>query len=232
MTHKILQNQSLLSAPLARHFATLDNRNPRMTERVNTVLFLEGLAKRILPSVALQLFKASKKEKCEPHYYVQAPVGCPDDAKLHLTALRLGSAGKASINRKPVPVIVRSAKKRPITPAKVTPSAKKARSSGIQNDDLYFVDAIATTTCESPTKPIETIDLCRNNVVAGFGRKSRIFFTSLRAYRERLQQSPSVTIDSVTDAVTAVKKAYLYIGGETIAQGVFLVASHESDEGW
>ena len=213
---EILQHQSLLSPHLARHLAEeFDEMNDRMIERVNTVSFLEGFARRILPPVALQLFIASMNEKTQdPDYFVQAPVGSLHDAKLHLSGLLLGSAGKASLNRKPSPIVF-SSKKRPRPPAKVTPSSvKKFRHGPSEVDPLYFIDAIASSTMqntvpstplhqgsdhdtESPFKPIETVDHCRKNIIAGFTRKSRNFSTSLRAYRDfHHQQDPIEVVEN------------------------------------
>ena len=98
-TQKIFQNQTLMSAAVTDYLKGFDDGKDRMMEPVNTVEFLEKLAKQILVPVALfEAFRSSKKNNKFDKCYVQAPVGALNDAKLYLAAL-LNSRTKLSINR-------------------------------------------------------------------------------------------------------------------------------------
>ena len=124
-TYKISQNLSLLPPAVAKRIAKIDGKG-RLIETVNKVSALERFAKRILPATAFKQFQQSQKQKGCQHYYVQAPVGTLDEAKLYVSSLL--RFGKLALNRKPLvaPTKRASTKKRPPA-AQVTPSAKKAK---------------------------------------------------------------------------------------------------------
>jgi len=190
--HDITQYQTTLSPSLAQKLASFDdvNKKQRMTEYINTVAFLDGLGQRILSASALQKFETSRPQQPPKlQYYVQAPVGPLNDAKLYLSSLLKASSSK----RKDPPLLLSTT---------VTPSpATKKNKIDQGKDAMHFMDALVTvnendtspgpkrnaTRMEednpSPLKNVVLVDECRDNIIAGFATKSPNFFASLRAYR-------------------------------------------------
>jgi hypothetical protein len=221
---KVAQYQAILSPSLAEELASFDdvNKKQRMTEYVNTVAFLDGLAQRILPTAALQKFQLSRPQQVKKlHYYVQAPVGPLNEAKLYLSSLL-----KASLSKRkdpPPPSLLSST----VTPS---PATKKRKIKDDGKDPFHFIDALVAsnpennptspvrnaTTAESPLKNIVDVDECRDNIVAGFASKSRNFFASLRAYRvyHEKYHEPIQINDAWLYACTAEKcksEGFLYL---------------------
>ena len=190
---EVAQYQAILSPSLAQQLASFDdvNKKQRMTEYVNSVAFLDGLAQRILPAVALEKFEKSRPQQFQKlHHFVQAPVGPLNEAKLYLSSLL-----KASLSKRKDPPLLSST----VTPSPA-PATKKRKVKDNVKDPLHFIDALvasnppendptsplrnATTEDEqSPLKNVVLVDECRDNIVAGFASKSRNFYASLRAYR-------------------------------------------------
>ena len=130
-TYEVLQNQKLLSPAVANRLTEFDGNKKRIVESVNMVLFLEKLAKRILPANAYRQFQKSKTETGgKEEYFVQAPVGTLHEAKEYISVLK--SSGK--LEQKPPPESL--CRHQP--PPQVMPSPKKAKLQQHEENPLHF----------------------------------------------------------------------------------------------